>query len=74
MFGESTAVKKAKEERKIARIKNRTEREKLKNEERKAKIESRAKHGGVGVTFHNPDPLPRCQVKGKSRRSCKKRR
>ncbi len=74
MFGDSPAVKKAKEERKIAKIKNRSEKERLKNEEKKAKIEARSKHGGMGVTLHNPEPLPRCQVKGKTRRPCKKRR
>lgn len=44
----SEALRKAKEQQKIEMMKIRTEREKIKNESRRARVQARAKNGGVG--------------------------
>lgn len=48
-------VQKAKEQRKIAKLKNKTEAERLKLKAKEAKIEARAKNGGIGGSFSFAD-------------------
>lgn len=52
MFGKkSDAVKKAEEQYRIQKLKNKAEAERLKNLAREERIKARAKNGGVGGSF-----------------------
>lgn len=58
MFGKkSEALRKAEEQRKIDKLKNKTRKEDLKLKEKQAKIDTRAKAGGIGFTLHDKPKL-----------------
>ncbi len=69
MFGKSDALKKAKEQRKIDKMKLKTEKEKLSIEAKRARNKVRETHGGVGasISFRDRDEIPEYRRKGRCR-------
>ncbi len=55
-------IQKAKEQRKIDRLKNKTRKEQLKLKAKEARIEARTKNGGVGgsFAFFDKREIPQC--------------
>lgn len=70
IFGkDSPEVARAKEQRKIDKLKNKSRKEEIRLKEKEAKISVRQKNGGMGGTFvlHDRTKLPETSSRGKKR-------